>query len=185
MRGPPPASLRAGPPYCACAAVAVETRQASGSQRFGREWSAEEESGASLLGPGAVATPRNGAFGASGISMHPETSEPVVDGPAEQGCAQEPGVEESAGDHGDADLGGRKEGADCRPREPREDEGLPPAPHLTFPASGNNSNNNRSGTRFLKDACPAFTSFEPYTLPSAVGPPPPVHRDEETDLKRF
>ncbi|XP_040299353.1 dynein axonemal assembly factor 1 [Herpailurus yagouaroundi] len=41
--------------------------------------------------------------------MHPETSEPVVDGPAEQGCAQEPGVEESAGDHGDADLGGRKE----------------------------------------------------------------------------
>ncbi|XP_045297249.1 dynein axonemal assembly factor 1 isoform X2 [Leopardus geoffroyi] len=41
--------------------------------------------------------------------MHPETSEPVVDGPAEQGCAQEPGVEESAGDHGDADLGGLKE----------------------------------------------------------------------------
>ncbi|XP_049478429.1 dynein axonemal assembly factor 1 isoform X2 [Panthera uncia] len=43
------------------------------------------------------------------MSMHPETSEPVVDGPAEQGCAQEPGVEESASDHGDADLGGLRE----------------------------------------------------------------------------
>ncbi|XP_047691650.1 dynein axonemal assembly factor 1 isoform X1 [Prionailurus viverrinus] len=50
--------------------------------------------------------------------MHPETSEPVVDGPAEQGCAQEPGVEESAGDHGDADLGGRKEAIDD-PKETR------------------------------------------------------------------
>lgn len=47
--------------------------------------------------------------------MHPEASEPVVDGPAEQGCAQEPGVEESAGDHGDAGPRGRKEGADRRP----------------------------------------------------------------------
>ncbi|XP_015393289.2 dynein axonemal assembly factor 1 isoform X1 [Panthera tigris] len=43
------------------------------------------------------------------MSMHPETSEPVVDGPAEQGCAQEPSVEESASDHGDADLGGLRE----------------------------------------------------------------------------
>ncbi|XP_043455716.1 dynein axonemal assembly factor 1 isoform X3 [Prionailurus bengalensis] len=50
--------------------------------------------------------------------MHPETSEPVVDGPAEQGCAQEPGAEESAGDHGDADLGGRKEAIDD-PKETR------------------------------------------------------------------
>ncbi|XP_030154622.1 dynein assembly factor 1, axonemal [Lynx canadensis] len=50
--------------------------------------------------------------------MHPETSEPVVDGPAEQGCAQEPGVEESAGDHGDADLGGLKEAVDD-PKETR------------------------------------------------------------------
>ncbi|XP_027475343.2 dynein assembly factor 1, axonemal [Zalophus californianus] len=41
--------------------------------------------------------------------MHPEASEPVVDGPAEQGCAQESGVEESAGDHGDAGPRGRKE----------------------------------------------------------------------------
>ncbi|XP_005902683.2 dynein axonemal assembly factor 1 [Bos mutus] len=41
--------------------------------------------------------------------MHPEASEPVVDGVAEQECAQEPGVEESAGDHGNAGEGGRKE----------------------------------------------------------------------------
>ena len=51
--------------------------------------------------------------------MHPEDSEAVVDGPAEQGCAQEPGVDESVGDHGDAGPWGRKEGADRRPREPR------------------------------------------------------------------
>uniref|UniRef100_A0A673V6F5 Dynein axonemal assembly factor 1 n=1 Tax=Suricata suricatta TaxID=37032 RepID=A0A673V6F5_SURSU len=71
--------------------------------------SSDPESGASLAGPGAVATPRNGVFGASGTSMHPKASEPVADGPAEQGCAQEPGVEESAGDHRDAGPGGRKE----------------------------------------------------------------------------
>lgn len=112
----------------------METGQASGRQGFGREWSAEKESGASLAGPGAVATPRNGAFGASGISMHPETSEPVVDGPAEQGCAQEPGVEESAGDHGDADLGGLKEGADCRPREPRGGRGAAPSTTPDLPS---------------------------------------------------
>uniref|UniRef100_A0A452QLD2 Dynein axonemal assembly factor 1 n=1 Tax=Ursus americanus TaxID=9643 RepID=A0A452QLD2_URSAM len=41
--------------------------------------------------------------------MYPEASEAVVDGPTEQGCAQEPGVEESAGDHGDAGPRGRKE----------------------------------------------------------------------------
>ncbi|XP_019661385.1 dynein assembly factor 1, axonemal [Ailuropoda melanoleuca] len=41
--------------------------------------------------------------------MHPEDSEAVVDGPAEQGCAQEPGVDESVGDHGDAGPWGRKE----------------------------------------------------------------------------
>uniref|UniRef100_A0A8C9IZE9 Dynein axonemal assembly factor 1 n=1 Tax=Panthera tigris altaica TaxID=74533 RepID=A0A8C9IZE9_PANTA len=41
--------------------------------------------------------------------MPPEPSEPVVDGPAEQGCAQEPSVEESASDHGHADLGGLRE----------------------------------------------------------------------------
>ncbi|KAI4571967.1 hypothetical protein MJG53_014073 [Ovis ammon polii x Ovis aries] len=41
--------------------------------------------------------------------MHPEASEPVMDGIAEQDCAQEPGVEESAGDHGNAGEGGRKE----------------------------------------------------------------------------
>ncbi|KAM9755436.1 dynein axonemal assembly factor 1 [Dama dama] len=44
--------------------------------------------------------------------MHPEASEPVVDGVAEQECAQEPGVEESAGDHGNAGEGGRKEEMD-------------------------------------------------------------------------
>ncbi|XP_039083719.1 dynein assembly factor 1, axonemal isoform X3 [Hyaena hyaena] len=41
--------------------------------------------------------------------MHPEASEPGADGPAEQGCAQEPGVEASAGDHADAGPGGRQE----------------------------------------------------------------------------
>ncbi|XP_058384363.1 dynein axonemal assembly factor 1 [Diceros bicornis minor] len=45
--------------------------------------------------------------------MHPEVSGPVADGGAEQDCAQkpgvEPGVEESAGDHGNAGQGGRKE----------------------------------------------------------------------------
>lgn len=58
-------------------------------------------------------------FGVSEINMHPEASEPVMDGIAEQDCAQEPGVEESAGDHGNAGEGGRKEGADHRPREAR------------------------------------------------------------------
>lgn len=57
--------------------------------------------------------------------MHPEASEPGADGPAEQGCAQEPGVEASAGDHADAGPGGRQEGADCRPREPRGAMGCP------------------------------------------------------------
>ncbi|XP_023493171.2 dynein axonemal assembly factor 1 [Equus caballus] len=53
--------------------------------------------------------------------MHPEVSEPVADGGAEQDCAQkpvvepggelgaEPGAEESAGDHGNAGQGDRKE----------------------------------------------------------------------------
>lgn len=114
---------------------------------------------------GGLVTPRNGVFGVSGISMHPEASEPVVDGAAEQGCAQEPGVEESAGDHGDAGPRGRKEGADRRPQGAEGGGGLRPAPPLTFPASDNNSDNNRSGTHFLKDACPALTSFEPCSRP--------------------
>ncbi|XP_022438755.1 dynein assembly factor 1, axonemal isoform X6 [Delphinapterus leucas] len=45
--------------------------------------------------------------------MHCEASEPLADGGAEQDCAREPGlepaVEESAGDHGNAGQGGRKE----------------------------------------------------------------------------
>ncbi|XP_037672045.1 dynein assembly factor 1, axonemal isoform X2 [Choloepus didactylus] len=41
--------------------------------------------------------------------MHPEVSEPAADGEAEQGSAQEPGLEESAGDHRGAGPGGRKE----------------------------------------------------------------------------
>uniref|UniRef100_A0A8C9CUM4 Dynein axonemal assembly factor 1 n=1 Tax=Phocoena sinus TaxID=42100 RepID=A0A8C9CUM4_PHOSS len=45
--------------------------------------------------------------------MHCEASEPLADGGAEQDCAPEPGlepaVEESAGDHGNAGQGGRKE----------------------------------------------------------------------------
>ncbi|XP_076989287.1 dynein axonemal assembly factor 1 isoform X2 [Tamandua tetradactyla] len=41
--------------------------------------------------------------------MHPEVSEPAVDGEAVQGCAQKPDVEESAGDHDSAGPGGRKE----------------------------------------------------------------------------
>ncbi|XP_033262270.1 dynein axonemal assembly factor 1 isoform X1 [Orcinus orca] len=45
--------------------------------------------------------------------MNRDASEPVADGGAEQDCAREPGlepaVEESAGDHGNAGQGGRKE----------------------------------------------------------------------------
>uniref|UniRef100_A0A2K5QR06 Dynein axonemal assembly factor 1 n=1 Tax=Cebus imitator TaxID=2715852 RepID=A0A2K5QR06_CEBIM len=38
--------------------------------------------------------------------MHPEPSEPVADGAGKLDCTQERGVEESAGDHGSAGLGG-------------------------------------------------------------------------------
>nr|XP_008984548.3 dynein axonemal assembly factor 1 [Callithrix jacchus] len=38
--------------------------------------------------------------------MHPEPSEPEADGAAKLDCTQEPGVEESAGDHASAGLGG-------------------------------------------------------------------------------
>uniref|UniRef100_H0X0C2 Dynein axonemal assembly factor 1 n=1 Tax=Otolemur garnettii TaxID=30611 RepID=H0X0C2_OTOGA len=41
--------------------------------------------------------------------MHPEPSEPAAESAAEPNCQQEPGVEESAGDHGNAGQGGRKE----------------------------------------------------------------------------
>nr|XP_019599293.1 PREDICTED: dynein assembly factor 1, axonemal [Rhinolophus sinicus] len=45
--------------------------------------------------------------------MHPETLEPAAEGPEEQDCVQQPGVEqgveESAGDHGNAGQGDRKE----------------------------------------------------------------------------
>lgn len=55
--------------------------------------------------------------------MNRDASEPAADGGVEQDCAREPGlepaVEESAGDHGNAGQGGRKEGADSRPREAR------------------------------------------------------------------
>lgn len=77
----------------------------------------------------------SGGLGVSGVNMHPEVSEPVADGGAEQDCAQKPvvepggepgvepgadlGAEESAGDHGNAGQGDRKEGADHRPREER------------------------------------------------------------------
>lgn len=57
--------------------------------------------------------------------MHPEASGPAVDGRAGQGRAQEPGVEQSAGDHGDAGPAGRKEGAH---RCPGAEGGLRPAP---------------------------------------------------------
>ena len=64
-----------------------------------------------------------GVFGVSGVNMHPEVSEPTEDGVEKQDCAQKPGVvpvvEESAGDHGNAGQGGRKEGADRCPREAR------------------------------------------------------------------
>lgn len=67
------------------------------------------------------------------INMHPEASEPVMDGTAEQDCAQGAWWEESAGDHGNAGEG-RKEGADHCPREEGGD-GLRPAPYLVFTAS--------------------------------------------------
>ncbi|KAM9191916.1 dynein axonemal assembly factor 1 [Dugong dugon] len=41
--------------------------------------------------------------------MYPEASEPVASQGAEQDCPVEPGVEASAGDHGSAGQGGRKE----------------------------------------------------------------------------
>ncbi|XP_049720404.1 dynein axonemal assembly factor 1 isoform X1 [Elephas maximus indicus] len=41
--------------------------------------------------------------------MHPEALEPVASQGAEQDCAVDPGVEASAGDHGSAGQGGRKE----------------------------------------------------------------------------
>ncbi|XP_004470936.2 dynein axonemal assembly factor 1 [Dasypus novemcinctus] len=53
--------------------------------------------------------------------MYPEASEPAGDGEAEQDCAQEPGgepgVDESAEDHGSAGPGGRKEEI-SHPKEP-------------------------------------------------------------------
>lgn len=118
LRGPPLASRRAAPPVRVrggCrgdqTSVGLPTTRALVVGGEGKQ--------SSPTRPGAVATPRNRVSGVSGGSMHPEASEPVVDGPAEQGGAQEPGVEESAGDHGDAGPRGRKEGADRRPREPR------------------------------------------------------------------
>lgn len=55
--------------------------------------------------------------------MHPEVLEPTADEGEKQDCTQEPamvpGVEESAGDHGSAGQGSRKEGADRRSREAR------------------------------------------------------------------
>lgn len=55
--------------------------------------------------------------------MHPEVLEPTEDGVEKQDCVQKPGVvpgvEDSAGDHGNAGQGSLKEGADSRPREAR------------------------------------------------------------------
>ncbi|XP_034880575.1 dynein assembly factor 1, axonemal isoform X2 [Mirounga leonina] len=74
--------------------------------------------------------------------MHPEASEPVVDGAAEQGCAQEPGVEESAGDHGDAGPRGRKEEIN----DPKE---TCVGPSVTsHPSEQKQSGDSRSDSRF-------------------------------------
>ncbi|VCW68601.1 unnamed protein product, partial [Gulo gulo] len=96
----------------------------------------------SPAGPGAVSTPRNRVSGVSGVGMHPEASEPVVDGPAEQGCAQEPGVEESAGDHGDAGPRGRKEEIN----DPKEICMGPSA--TSYPSEQKQSGDSRSDSRF-------------------------------------
>ncbi|XP_045844047.1 dynein axonemal assembly factor 1 [Meles meles] len=74
--------------------------------------------------------------------MHPEASEPGVDGPAEQGCAQEPGVEESAGDHGDAGPRGRKEEIN----DPKEIRVGPSA--TSYPSEQKQSGDSRSDSRF-------------------------------------
>lgn len=75
--------------------------------------------GAGGCSPQSQAPRCYGVFGVSRINMHPEALEPVTDGEAEQEGAQEPGVEESAGDSGNAGQGDRKEGADRRPRDAR------------------------------------------------------------------
>lgn len=62
--------------------------------------------------------------------MHPEASEPAEDAAAELDRAQEPGVEESAGDHRDAGQGARKEGAERRPGRAGDDGR---APSTTYP----------------------------------------------------
>lgn len=61
--------------------------------------------------------------------MHPEASEPPVD------SAAEPSLEESAGDHGDAGPGVRKEGA-IAPGS-RGGEGSCPS-HMPIHSAGNN-----------------------------------------------
>ncbi|XP_021567782.1 dynein assembly factor 1, axonemal [Carlito syrichta] len=52
--------------------------------------------------------------------MHPKHSEPSADGAAELDCAQEPGVEKSAGDHNSAGRGDLMEGADRQINDPKE-----------------------------------------------------------------
>lgn len=119
-----------------------------------------EGKGTSLTRLGAGATRRKevlrcyALFSVSRINMHPEVSEPTAEGGEKQNCAQEPGVvpgvEESAGDHGNAGQGGRKEGADRRPREARGATGCAQYSICTVSNSNNNSN---SGPHLLKDAC--------------------------------
>ncbi|KAM6177467.1 dynein axonemal assembly factor 1 [Erethizon dorsatum] len=62
--------------------------------------------------------------------MHPEASGPAAEGVVKLDCAQDPGVEKSAGDHGNLDQRANKEGADPT-RRGRGDDG----PSLIFTAS--------------------------------------------------
>lgn len=71
--------------------------------------SLKKKSEASLLGLASYCCE---VFGVREISMHPEASEPAVERVAELDCAQDPGVEESASDHGDVNQRASKEGAD-------------------------------------------------------------------------
>ncbi|XP_048966592.1 dynein axonemal assembly factor 1 isoform X1 [Canis lupus dingo] len=72
--------------------------------------------------------------------MHPEASGPAVDGRAGQGRAQEPGVEQSAGDHGDAGPAGRKEEIN----DPKETCVSPS--DTSYPSKQKQSGDSRSGS---------------------------------------
>lgn len=70
-------------------------------------------------------------FGVRGMSMHPEAPDPAADGIVELNCAQEAGVEESAGDHGDVDQrASNKEGAEPPPGDPMGEDGPSSQHHM-------------------------------------------------------